>query len=99
MKVTSNNADIVSGNTYTWTITKENYDNKSISLAMQSINEYEQEKEEEEQKQEEIKGAVDKKNSSYTMYIFCGVLLVLILIGYAIFNKIKNKNNNFDIDD
>lgn len=100
MKVTSNNADHVRGNTYTWTITRGNYNNKSISLAMQSINEYKQDK-----NKEEIDDKIEKDNkkksqeNDYIMYIFYGILLLIVVIGYFIIKKIKNKNENFDIDD
>lgn len=97
MKVNSNNADRVSGNTYTWIITRENYSNKSISLAMQSISEYEEEKKEELQNNVVDKEKNNKKD--YTLYIFCGILITLILIGYLIFKKIKDKSENFGIDD
>lgn len=100
MKVTSNNADSVSGNKYTWKITRANYNNKSISLAMQSINDYDQEKNEIDDKENNKDNEIEKNNKNdYTMYIFCGILILLILLGYFIFQKIKKKNESFDIDD
>lgn len=35
--------------------------------------------------------------TNYTMYIFCGVLLIVFLIGYLIFSKIKKEENNMDV--
>lgn len=44
----------------------------------------------------------DSDNSStnkkdYTLYIFCGILLIVFLLGYLIFNKVKNNGNKMDV--
>jgi len=97
MKVTSNNADSVNGDTYTWKITRSNYSDKSISLAMQSIRQYDndkiiekenQKREEREKKQEKTKKIV--KGSLGVIGII--VLVAIIILGIVI--VIKNRKEN-----
>ena len=88
-KLNYTNTSNIRNNTYTWILDRTNCDNSQIILTLDSIN---------------IKTTTDdktqnKKNSSYTLYILCGILIILIIIGYYIFKKIKDKNENFDIDD
>lgn len=97
MKVTSHNADRVNGNTYTWKITESNYDNKSISLAMQSIREYERDKEEaEEEQKREVQEQKMKKQKKIvlTSLGIVGILFLIIvtILGIVIF--IKNRKEN-----
>ena len=75
-KVTSNNADKVNGNTYTWNINRNNK-NKGINL---TFADKDNDKTTEEEAVE--KNIVIKKD--YTMYIFAGILLVIVLIIYLI---------------
>ena len=88
--VTSNNADSVNGKTYTWIINKNNASKKSINLVLDNsdgndsvVND-----------NQAINNS-NKKND-YTMYIFAGVLLVVMLLAYVIVNTIKNKDDNLD---
>jgi len=97
MKVTSNNADSVSGNTYTWKITRANYDNKSISLAMQSIRDYNQDKynEEQEEKREEQRKKIEKqKNTTLKILGVVGIAFLVIVLGLGIVIFIKNQKEN-----
>lgn len=84
--VVSNNADIVNGNIYTWNITKDSA-NRSINLVLDNKT-----KDDEEIIGDEIPKEEPKKKD-YTLYIFCGILLVVMISVYFIFNKIKDKNN------
>ncbi len=98
MKVTSNNADSISGNTYTWKITKDNYENKSISLAMQSIRDYKNDKyyEEEAKKQAEEKKRIQSQKKSMTkIFGIFGIsfVVVIAIILIAIFIKNRKENN------
>ena len=86
-KVISNNADKVEGNTYTWNIDRNNANNKSINLVFES-------NENDDTQNSTISNRI--KDSKYTMYIFAGILLVIILIIYFIFNNLKNKNDDMD---
>ena len=97
MKVTSNNADSVSGNTYTWKITRANYDNKSISLAMQYIRDYNQDKynEEQEEKREEQRKKIEKqKNTTLKILGVVGIAFLVIVLGLGIVIFIKNQKEN-----
>lgn len=83
--VISNNADIINGNIYTWNITKD--DTKSINLVLNN----------EKVEDNEIidnKPQQKPKKKDYTLYIFCGILLIVMLSAYFMFNKLKNKNND-----
>lgn len=90
--VISNNADSVSGKTYTWQLNKNNANNKSVNMVLdkKSI------------ENKNIDNTISNKSNTnnkkdYTMYIFCGILLIVFLLGYLIFNKIKNKENDMDV--
>lgn len=95
-KVVSSNADTVNDNTYTWILTKEN--KKAINLIMgEGI--------------ESVtptssvitttknNGSIFTNNNKkdYTLIIFCGILLVLVLISYLIYKIIKKNENNMDV--
>ena len=89
-KVISNNADNVSGNTYTWNITKDNANNKSINITLDNSDE------------EVIDNPSSPQNSTtenkndYTLYIFLIVIVLIVFLGYKWFLKFKEKNNNID---
>ena len=86
--VKSNNADSVSGNTYTWNINRNNASNKPVNLVLGASenNDY-------------VTPAPSSSDNStnieptrdYSMYIFSAILLLVFLIGYAIYKKMKNK--------
>ena len=89
--VTSHNADKVSGNTYTWNVDRSNYNKKGINLVLEnntgsnSQNNIPNNNSNNQQ---------TNNNRDYTMYIFAGILLVVFMIGYLIFNKMKNKEED-----
>lgn len=88
-QVISNNADSKVGNKYTWNINKNNAKNKSIDLVIKGAS----------NTQTEVattsapngNGTNIETKKDYSMFIFVGIILLVILIGYAIFTKMKNK--------
>lgn len=96
--VTSHNADSVNGKTYTWNITKANSTDKSINMI---INNQEDDSQNQTPPDDNVNNTnVEPENNSkdYTLYIFCGILLIVLLLGYFILKKIINKNND-EMDD
>jgi len=86
------NTNNVSNNTYTWIINRNNCNDSQIVLTLNKVinNDI----------NEDNKQNINiVKSNDYAMYIFCGILLIIILIGYFIFKKIKRKSEDFDIDD
>lgn len=89
------NTSNINGNTYTWELDKNNCYNSQIILTLNT-----KETENDTVKEPNNNYIPKEKNKKdYTLYIFLIVLIILILIGYFIYNKIKLKNSNFDIDD
>lgn len=78
--ITRNNADKVDGNTYTWIIDRNNYNNKGIELSYAFKEEAEEEQ-------------INEKSSKYNILIILGSFLVLGVI-IAIVIKLKNKKVN-----
>lgn len=95
--VISNNADNVNGNIYTWNITKDNAHDKSINMVLDNKKVNDNENPNENNNENQDNNSTNKKNKSeYTLYIFAGILLIVMLLAYVIFNKIKERNNNMD---
>lgn len=94
--VIKSNADIINGNIYTWYINKTNANNKNINLILDNN----QEKEEiiTEQDNQNNNDETKTKNSidRYIIYIFLGIVLLIIYFGYQWFMKFKEKNNDID---
>lgn len=91
-EINYNNATSVRNNTYTWVINRNNCNDNQLILTLNKIindDIYED-------KDQDINTV---KYNDYAIYIFCGILLVLVLIGYFIFKKVKAKTEDFDIDD
>lgn len=82
------NTENISNNTYTWYLDRNNCNDSEIILTLNKIDKIEEPID---------KNINDKKN--YTMYIFYGILLLIAIVGYFMFKKMKNKNENFDLDD
>ena len=92
-EVISSDADEINGNVYTWYVTKENANNKSINLMLKDENKV-------------IPNTESKRPSSssnkqvlggYTgIYIFCIILAIIFICGYFLFNKIQKINNELD---
>lgn len=84
--VTSHNADSVNGNVYTWNLTRNNASKKGINIIFK----------EKDDTGTEVNNIPTKKKRDYSMIILSGILLLVFLIGYAIFNKIKNNGDRMD---
>ncbi len=79
LKVLNNNADNVSGNTYTWNIDETNYNNKPINMQIQ--------------KPVKIENIIEENDSSFTLIFVIIVVLISILVVYLII-RFKTKKNN-----
>lgn len=81
LNATSNNADKINNNTYTWIITKDT--SKGINLVLEKSN----------TPIDSIKNndKTNQKNKDYTIYIFLLIILIILLSVYYTINKIKNK--------
>lgn len=83
--VTENNADNISGNKYTWNITKSNYKNKNIVIKIKN----DKTEETEEQKQPITTKEKIKEN---IVYIIGAIALIFVgIIAYVITSKKQNK--------
>lgn len=83
------NTKNINNNTYTWIIDRNNCNDSQIILTLNKVID----------NQADNPNINIAKSSEYTMYIFCGIALIVILIGYFISKKIKAKSEDFDIDD
>ena len=92
-KVNHTNADKVSGNNYIWELDRSNCDDSEIILTLDNINPIDNQNDDNKKDNE--------KNifSDYVMYIFFGSLALIIFLIYKWFNKLKEKNENFNEDD
>ncbi len=100
-KVLSSNSDSKDGNTYTWVVTNENYQNKPIKFMYTIDNtnmEYtDEDKEKEENKSEENKNEQNKeeqneysKENNLLNYLLVGSLVLIFIIGIIGFIKYKS---------
>ena len=92
-EVVESNADKINNNMFIWNIDKYNYKNKSVHF-------YYQKKEDSSNSSSDDsssdKSEVVNSNSSYSIYIFCGILVIIILVGYKLFINMRDKNNKLD---
>lgn len=95
-KLNTTNATNKQNNTYTWYFDRNDCNNSDIVLTLDKITKNEENIPPTTKPQDNDN---QSKKNNYTMYIFYGILLFLVLIGYFIFRKIKLKNENFDLDD
>lgn len=80
-KVINNNADEIKDNTYIWTINKNNFKNKEISIEMDKTNVL-------------YNTLLNEKESNILIVFLIGTLLVAIFIfGFYTFYKVKFSNN------
>lgn len=92
-KVISNNADSVSGNTYIWNLTKANASNKAINMILEGSNSSQNNNS---ASQKSKKQNDDSFVEKYARYIFCGALLIIFLLAYAIYKKITKDDESID---
>ena len=88
--VISNNADSINGSTYTWELNKESK-NKAINLVLDDSASQENKSD---NNTDNSNNSKRNNKKDYTMYIFSGILLVVLLIGYGIYKKVINKEDS-----
>ena len=86
-KVIESNQDSVNNNIYTWSFDKSDKERKNITIK------FKKENSNIEIDPSDNKTEPNKVDSKYTMYIFYGILLLVIIIGYLIFRKMKQSND------
>lgn len=87
-KLNYTNSKEIKDNTYSWNINRNNCNNSEIILTLNKIT------------NDNIEEKVEqKKTDSYAIYIFCGILIIIIIVGYFVIKKYKEKLDDFDIDD
>lgn len=97
--VTSNDADTVKGNTYTWLITKNNANNKPINIIINNKETNSSNNiipsESSSTNNKNIKKQINE-NSNYSVAIFLIIFFVVFLISYFILSKKGNKKSKLD---
>lgn len=97
-KLNYTNASNINNNTYTWTLDRSNCEDSQIVLTLDKEINYDDFLGEDTNDDKNNTG--DTKNATdYTMYIFCGILILIIILGYFILKKIKEKSEKIDLDD
>lgn len=91
-QVKSHNADSVNGNTYTWNVNSTNANNKPINLLIDNSNASSSSTSNSNGSNSNIKD--NTKEKDYTFYIFCVIILLVMLLGYFIFTKIKKDRDD-----
>ena len=86
-KVIESNQDSVNNNIYTWSFDRSDKERKNITIK------FKKENSNIEIDPSDNKTEPNKVDSKYTMYIFYGILLLVIIIGYLIFRKMKESND------
>lgn len=93
------NTSNINNNTYTWVLDRSNCENSKIVLTLDTKNNYNVTTNSDINNNNADSNNNIKKTTDYTMYIFCGILILVIIIGYFISKKIKEKSEKFDLDD
>ena len=96
-KLNYTNTKNIRNNTYTWILNRNNCSDGEIVLTLNEI----KQNNSIDNTNKDIDNNNKKENflSNSAIYIFCGILILIILIGYKIFQHLKNKNDNFNEDD
>ena len=89
--VVSSNATSVNGSTYTWLFNRDGKEDKSINLVFENSTPLPPSS-----NSQKVVDPTEEFLDKYGLYIFLGVLIILILFGYMAFNKMKEKNNKMD---
>lgn len=91
-EVIDGNYDSKSNNTYIW-----NFDRKSTgNINLKYRKKAEKLVENDNNVKKKKKKSIINGTSSYTIYVFSFILIIIILFSYYIFNKLKEKNNGMD---
>ena len=87
-RIIDHNADKVKNNVYSWTINRDDCEDGEMILSLGKLS------------SKNGKNNNKKANSTgIELYVFCFTLLILVIIGYFIIKKKKQKLDDFDIDD
>ncbi|MBQ2873514.1 MAG: hypothetical protein IJE89_05905 [Bacilli bacterium] len=89
------NTSSINNNTYTWILNRNNCSDGEIILTLNKIIDNDNDILNPNKKNENNEESIISK---YALHIFCGILILIILVVYILFKKIKNKNTN-SIDD
>lgn len=89
-KLKYTNAEKQKNNTYTWVLDKNNCNNSEIILTLDILNYNE------EMSSSNNNNKDNKSIDDYILYIFLGILLLIIYLGYKWFLKFKEKNNDIE---
>ena len=92
-KLNYTNTSNINNNTYTWILNRSNCNDSQIILTLDINNQYDRENDADDN------NSNIKSDSEYTLYIFLGAMLLIVVIGYFIFKRMKEKNENIDLDD
>jgi len=92
--VEQSNADRVRGNTYTWNLNRNNCNDGGISLTLNKISNtsVSTTATSRSNNRDRNSGGLD----NYVLYIFLGIMVLVIIFGYRWFNKIKDRGNMMD---
>lgn len=91
--IDNTNAHSNSENTYTWNFDRSNCEDSEIILVINNIKNNDSSDISDDQN---ITNNSENNFSNYAMYIFLGVLILIIFLGYKWFMKMKEKNNHID---
>ncbi len=95
--VISHNADSVSGNTYIWNLDRVNAKSKAVNMILGEASSPSTSSITPSSSNSGNNSPVNPTKKDYSLYILCGVLLVLTLIGYLVYKIIKKNENNLDV--
>ena len=98
--VIDHNADTVYPGKYIWYFKRGNSTKKSINITLDNTTKKEAPAESNNTDNNNINNNNEKKDNNnsinYTLYIFCGILLIVMLLAYYLFNKVKKKNEEIE---
>lgn len=98
--VIDHNADTVYPGKYIWYFKRGNSTKKPINITLDNATKKEAPTESNNTDNNNINNNNEKKDNNnsinYTLYIFCGILLIVMLLAYYLFNKVKKKNEEIE---
>ena len=94
-EVIEGNYSTQAGNTYIWNFDRNSKGTINLKYKEKEINNIDNAQSSNSESKKNNKSIIDG-TSSYTIYIFCAILIIIILVGYKLFNNLKEKNNGMD---
>lgn len=94
-EVGQTNADKVNGDIYTWNLNRSNCDNSVISLTLNKKTNTSSSSSTSSSQSGPSNNKIVSLNN-YVLYIFLGLIILIIILGYKWFNKMKNRENIVD---